>query len=334
MFTVDQPGLAIVFCLLTMLCWGSWNNGQKLVTQSAPLPVFYRDYVYGIIGVSILLAFTLGNWGSEGRSLLDDLRQGEVSNLLLALAGGVIFNVGNWLLAVGVNRSGIAIAMPIGTGLSLAVGLVVNYVAEPSGKLPLLIAGGALVLAAIACSALAYLAKEKEEPSDDSDNSGIWIALAGGLVAGFFFRTVSSAIAQDLTNPEAGLLTPYSALLLFVAGIGLSNPFIERLVSRFELAGKEDSQRSKPGVGVRLRAVGLASGSIWSLGMLALLLGSPEAGDAVSYGLSQGATIVSVLWGLFLWKEFEGAPARANRYLWLMGLAYVAGLILIILARS
>lgn len=334
MFTVDQPAVAILLCLLTMLCWGSWNNGQKVVTQSAPLPVFYRDYVYGIIGLSILIVLTLGSLGSQGRPLFADLRQADVSNLLLALAGGVIFNIGNWLLAVGVSRSGIAIAMPIGTGLSLAVGLVVNYLAEPDGKLPLLIAGGGLVLAAIAFSALAYLAKEQQASSDNSDNRGIWIALAGGLVAGFFFRTVSAAIAQDIANPEPGMLTPYSALLLFVAGVGLSNPLMERLVRRFELAGKEESQLPKQAVNGRLHAVGLASGCLWSLGMIALLLGSPEAGDAVSYGLSQGATIVSVLWGLFLWKEFEGAPTKAKRYLWLMGIAYVAGLVLIILARG
>ncbi|MFD1140567.1 GRP family sugar transporter [Larkinella insperata] len=331
MFVVDQSAFAIILCLLTMLFWGSWTNGQKMVTQSAPLPVFYRDYVYGIVGTAVLVAFTLGSLGDKGRSVWADLQQAEAVSLALAFAGGVVFNLGNWLLASGINRSGIAIAMPIGTGLSLAVGLVVNYIAEPTGSLPLLIAGGVSVLVAIAFSALAYLAKEESESSDDSDKTGIWIALAGGLVAGFFFRTVSASIAADLNKPEPGMLTPYSALLLFSIGIGLSNPLIERLVKRFKLAGDEEPAN---GVTLRQRGIGLASGFIWSLGMAALLVGSPEAGDAVSYGLSQGATIVSVLWGLFLWKEFEGAPAKANRYLWLMGATYVAGLILIILARS
>ncbi|MGV3560521.1 GRP family sugar transporter [Larkinella arboricola] len=331
MFVVDQPAIAIVLCLLTMLFWGSWTNGQKIVTQSAPLPVFYRDYVYGIVGTSILVAFTLGSLGDQGRSVWEDLQQAKVANLGLAFAGGVIFNLGNWLLASGINRSGIAIAMPIGTGLSLAVGLVVNYIAEPTGSLPLLIAGGVAVLVAIAFSALAYLAKEEGESSGDSDKTGIWIALAGGLVAGFFFRTVSASIAQDIMNPEPGMLTPYSALLLFSIGIGLSNPLIERLVKRFKLAGDEEPDHS---INFRQHGIGLASGFIWSLGMAALLVGSPKAGDAVSYGLSQGATIVSVLWGLFLWKEFEGAPPKANRYLWLMGATYVAGLVLIIFARA
>lgn len=331
MFVVDQPTFAISLCLLTMLFWGSWTNGQKIVTQSAPLPVFYRDYVYGIVGMAVLVAFTLGSLGDQGRAVWEDLQQAEVSNLLLAFAGGVVFNLGNWLLASGINRSGIAIAMPIGTGLSLAVGLVVNYVAEPTGSLPLLIAGGIAVLAAIAFSALAYLAREDNSSSDDSDKSGIWVALAGGLVAGFFFRTVSASIAQDLQNPESGFLTPYSALLLFSIGIGLSNPLIERLIHRFKLAGDDGPPKK---INFRQHGIGLASGFVWSLGMAALLVGSPEAGDAVSYGLSQGATIVSVLWGLFLWKEFEGAPPKANRYLWIMGALYVAGLLLIIFARS
>ncbi|GAB3903008.1 GRP family sugar transporter [Larkinella knui] len=334
MFTVDQPALAILLCLLTMLCWGSWTNGQKIVTESAPLPLFYRDYVYGILAMALLLAFTLGSFGSKGRPLLTDVGQAEMANLLLALAGGVVFNVGNSLLAIGISRSGISIAMPIGTGLSLAVGLVVNYLAEPKGNLPLLAVGGGAVLAAIAFSALAYRSKEEKNAPAEHDQSGIWIALAGGLVAGFFFRIVSASMAKEPANPEAGLLTPYSALVLFSIGITLSNPIIERLTRRFGLADTGPAKTADRRLTLRQHGIGLASGLLWSLGMAALLLGSPQAGDAVSYGLSQGATIVSVLWGLFLWKEFEGAPARAYRYLWLMGIAYVVGLLLIVLARS
>ena len=29
MFTVDEYGLAILLCIVTMLCWGSWANTTK-----------------------------------------------------------------------------------------------------------------------------------------------------------------------------------------------------------------------------------------------------------------------------------------------------------------
>jgi glucose uptake protein len=335
MFTTTQPTVAICLCLVTMLFWGSWANAQKFVTKSAPLYVFYRDYVYGIFIVSLIVAFTLGSFGTHGRSVLADIQQADVRNILIALAGGVIFNIGNMLLTVGISIAGISIAMPVGTGLSLAIGLVVNYLAEPKGSVVLLAIGGVVILAAMIFSALAYQAKQgqsdKDQPS--GNNRGIWIALAGGLVAGFFFRITSEALITDLTKPEAGLLTPYTGLLFFALGLNLSNPLIEHLVRRFILTDS-DGKTTYGNTPLREHLVGLAGGLIWGLGMASLLVGSKQAGDAVSYGLSQGATIVSVLWGLFIWHEFKDAPAKANRYLWLMGITYVLGLILIVLARS
>ena len=336
MFTTDQPTAAIFLCLVTMLLWGSWTNAQKFVQKSAPLYVFYRDYVYGILIVSLVLAFTLGSFGEQGRSVLIDVKQADVRNLLLALAGGVVFNVGNMLLTAGIGIAGISVAMPVGTGLSLTIGLVINYLAEPKGSVALLAVGGAAIITAMVFSALAYRVKQEKQDESGSapgNNRGIWIALAGGLVAGFFFRVVNESLITDFAKPEGGLLTPYTGLVLFSLGINVSNPLVERLVRRFALPD-EEGQTNYSDTPRREHLVGLAGGVVWGIGMITLLLGSNQAGDAVSYGLSQGATIVSVLWGLFVWHEFKDAPPKANRYLWLMGITYAVGLVLIVLARS
>ncbi|MGF7213915.1 glucose uptake protein [Spirosoma lacussanchae] len=335
MFSTNQPTVAVILCLLTMLLWGSWSNAQKYVTQSAPLYVFYRDYVYGIFLTALAVGLTLGRFGEEGRSLFDDMSQATTKALLLAVAGGLVFNIGNTLLTVGISIAGISIAMPVGTGLSLAIGLVVNYLAEPQGSVWLLALGGASILVAMVFSALAYQQKQKKADTGKTPNDtrGIWIALAGGLVAGFFFRLISSALVTDHTSPEPGLLTPYTGLLFFALGILISNPLVEYLVRRFILTD-ESGQPTYGQTPFRIHLAGIGGGFIWAIGMIALLLGSKQAGDAVSYGLSQGATVVSVLWGLLAWHEFNDAPSTANRYLWLMGGAYAAGLVLIILARS
>ncbi|WP_420149316.1 GRP family sugar transporter [Spirosoma sp.] len=335
MFIINQPALAFGLCLLTMLCWGSWTNAQKSVTQSAPLYVFYRDYVYGILLASVVLAFTVGSFGERGRSVMADIRQAELNNILLAVAGGIVFNIGNMLLTVGISMAGISIAMPVGTGLSLAVGLVVNYLAEPQGSVPLLAIGGGAILGAMLFSALAY--QTKQENADTQENSGgnrgVWIALGGGLIAGFFFWLISSSLVKDLSQPDAGLLTPYTGFALFAIGLAASNPLVEHLVRRFALPD-EDGQLNYQTTGRREHFIGLSGGLLWGVGMIALLIGSKQAGDAVSYGLSQGATIISVFWGIFYWKEFEGAPPKASRYLWLMSITYLIGLVLISLARS
>lgn len=90
MFIVQSYPLAILFCFITMLCWGSWGNTQKLAARTWRYELFYWDYVIGLLLFSLVLAFTLGSFGSEGRGFLEDLGQVDRSNLFSAFLGGVI----------------------------------------------------------------------------------------------------------------------------------------------------------------------------------------------------------------------------------------------------
>jgi len=64
------------------------------------------------------------------------------------------------------------------------------------------------------------------------------------------------------------------------------------------------------------------------------IIASGQAGFAISYGLGQGATMVAVLWGVFVWREFKEAPAGTNKFIALMFICFVVGLVMIILART
>ena len=75
-------------------------------------------------------------------------------------------------------------------------------------------------------------------------------------------------------------------------------------------------------------------GMIWCLGFSLMTLSSEKAGTAISYGLGQGATMVAVLWGVLVWKEFKLAPKSVNKYLLAMFLLYLLGLSLIIIAKQ
>ena len=68
MFIVNSYGLAIVLLFITMLCWGSWANTQKLASGKWSFQHFYWDYVIGILIFSVIMAFTLGSIGDQGRS--------------------------------------------------------------------------------------------------------------------------------------------------------------------------------------------------------------------------------------------------------------------------
>lgn len=98
MFIIPSYSLAVLFCFITMLCWGSWGNTQKLAAKNWRFELFYWDYVIGILLLAVLAAFTLGSIGEGGRSFLLDIKQADRANIISALLGGIIFNVSNILL--------------------------------------------------------------------------------------------------------------------------------------------------------------------------------------------------------------------------------------------
>ena len=63
MFIVESYSLAIVFCFVTMLCWGSWGNTQKLAQKSWRYELFYWDYVIGMVLAALLLV--LARFGGD-----------------------------------------------------------------------------------------------------------------------------------------------------------------------------------------------------------------------------------------------------------------------------
>src|ERR1700753_1962388 len=98
MFIVSSYSTAIVFCIITMFCWGSWGNTQKLAAKSWRFELFYWDYVLGILLFSLILAFTLGSMGGSGRGFVADLSQASGGAIASAIVGGVVFNAANILL--------------------------------------------------------------------------------------------------------------------------------------------------------------------------------------------------------------------------------------------
>jgi glucose uptake protein len=83
----------------------------------------------------------------------------------------------------------------------------------------------------------------------------------------------------------------------------------------------------------RTHLLGLLGGAIWCLGNSVSFMSVGAASPAISYGLSNAAPVVAALWGIFLWKEFRGAPKGTNTLLGLMFLFYLIGLVFIVWSR-
>jgi glucose uptake protein len=76
-------------------------------------------------------------------------------------------------------------------------------------------------------------------------------------------------------------------------------------------------------------ALGLLGGAIWGTGTVFNFVAASFTGVAISYAIGQAAPMVAALWGVFVWREFAGADARARTYLVLMFLFYILALIAI-----
>ncbi|HEY4786372.1 MAG TPA: multidrug DMT transporter permease, partial [Bacteroidales bacterium] len=149
MMVINSYLWAVVLCIVTMLCWGSWANTQKLASKEWTFQLFYWDYSLGVLFLSLILAFTMGSMGIIGRGFLLDLRQAAIIYIGLAILGGLVFNLANILLVVAIDIAGMAVAFPIGIGLALIIGVITNFIAVPVGDLILLFIGVGLIALAI-----------------------------------------------------------------------------------------------------------------------------------------------------------------------------------------
>lgn len=325
MFQPDGYAIALVMMVTTMICWGSWANMMKL-TPGWPFQLFYWDYVLGVLLVSLLLGLTMGSTGGPA-AMMANLRQADMTSILYALAGGAVFNVANLLLVAAISIAGLAVAFPVGIGLALVVGVLLNYVIAPAGNPMLLFGGVALVLAAIVVDALAY----SRRGSDGSTNvaRGLKLAIACGFLMGIFYPLVTKS-SEGATG-----LGPYSVSFVFSVGVFLSAlVFNTYLMRRPITADPPCNFAGYFAAPSRMHLVGVIGGAIWGVGMtFSLVAGTTHfVGPAVSYAIGQGATMVSAAWGVFVWHEFAGAPASARKLLPPMFALFLIGLGLVAIA--
>ncbi len=338
MFIVQSYSLAVFLCFIIMLCWGSWGNTQKLAAKSWRYELFYWDYVIGMVLFALLLAFTAGSIGSEGRPFLADLGQAAASSIGWILVGGIIFNLSNILLSASISLAGMSVAFPLGVGLALVMGVGNNYLVAvqqgaKTGEPLLLILGVALVVCAIVFNGIASSKKGGDEGSQSERKKGIILALVAGVIMSFFSSFVMRAMdTANFAAPEAGKVTPYTAMVLFALGILLSNFVFNTFVMRKPFVGEPVGYDQYFKGNLKTHLVGMLGGCIWCLGTALSYITAEKAGPAVSYALGQGAPMVAAIWGVFVWKEFKGAPKKVYGLLALMFCFFVAGLALLVAA--
>jgi glucose uptake protein len=331
MFIVNNYPLAIIFCVITMLCWGSWGNTQKLAGKTWRYELFYWDYVIGVLLLSFIFAFSLGSMGENGRGFITDLAQADVRNIGSAFLGGIIFNAANILLSAAIAIAGMSVAFPVGIGLALVLGVIINYMGSQKGDPLFLFLGVGLITIAIIFNALAY--RKASSGNQKVTTKGIFVSVLAGLLMSFFYRFVAASMDLDnFVNPAKGMMTPYTAVVIFSLGVFISNFLFNTILMKKPISGEPTNYKTYFSGKLSIHWVGILGGIIWGIGNSLNLIAAGKAGAAISYGLGQGATLIAALWGVFIWKEFKGSPKGTNGMLIVMFILFVLGLMSIIYA--
>ena len=345
MFYVSNYTFAVILCVVCMFCWGSWGNTQKLAGKSWRYELFYWDYVVGLLLFSLVMGLTLGSTGENANwGFVANLKESFGTSWLWPLAAGVVFNLSNILLSASIAVAGMSVAFPVGVGLALVGGTVFNYLLAPTGKpFGTIAAGLALIVVSIICNALAYKAKgEVEKKGEEGQGKfvfkGLVLAIFAGLLMMWFSPLVNKVIDNAFTAaaPGAGKMTAYSAFFVFSVGIFLSNFLWNTIAMRRPVQGEPilDGAKRYFGGSFPTHLVGALGGAIWGLGTLLSFVTAGAASPAIAYALGQGATLVSALWGILIWKEFAGAPKKSAVLNFAMFVLFVAGLAVLIKAGA
>lgn len=298
MVVVQSYTIAVILCFVTMLCWGSWANTQKMASKEWRFQLFYWDYAIGVLLLAIVLAFTMGSIGHEGRSFIVDLKQADSSNLLSAFVGGVVFNLSNILLVVAIDIAGLAVAFPVGVGIALVLGVITNYIGSPVGNPVILFTGVAAVVFAIVIDAVTYQRLSRQVKKNIV--TGLLISILAGLLMGFFYRFVAASISENFLNLEHGKLSPYTAVVVFSVGLLMSNFVWNSILMVKPVEGEPVKYYDyfKKG-NLKLHSIGILGGVIWGIGMSFSIIASGDRGFCYFLWIRAGRYNDSCIMGSF-----------------------------------
>src|SRR5260370_5788649 len=320
MFVPHTFAVALLMMITSAVCWGSWANTYKGV-RNYRFELFYWDYAFGIFLISVILAFTMGSAAQYSTSFLNNVRMADGLNFASTLLGGALFNLANLLLVAGIDMAGLAIAFPVSIGIALVVGVVTSFILQAKGNAGLLAAG-------VSCAVMAVVLDGKAYASLSSVNRAISKqSIVTCVVSGVLMGLWAPFVTHAMTRGNA--LGPYSVAAFFTLGALLSCSLWNVYFMKKPLVGEPvrfgDFFRG-PASGHML---GLLGGCIWGIGTVFNLVAANFTGVPISYAIGQSAPMVAALWGVLVWKEFQGANNRAKSYLGLMFVFYIFAIILV-----
>jgi glucose uptake protein len=331
--------------ILSMLCWGSWANTQKLAGRWR-FELYSYDLSVGVAVAAAIAAYTFGSFNSSELTFQDNFLIVGYRKMAYCAGAGMVFNLANMLLLGAMSIAGLAVSFPVSFGVAVIVSAVWNFALNPQGNAILVLGGAVLVAAAIVVNVFAYIthvdlqaeeskktalqidprarpSKPKVQPPGPA--RAVTLSVISGILMGIF-----SPLMEMGREGENGV-GPYGMALLFAAGLMVSTFLYTPFFLNFPVAGAPiqflDYFKGK----ARQHLLGLLGGGLLALGAAAGFVGaatpaSVKIGPAFSYTAVHAGAVVAALWGLLAWREFKGANERIRMLLAVMLVLYLVGM--------
>jgi len=339
---------SLLLLILTLVCWGSWANSQRLVFKWR-FELFYYDFALGMAACILIAAFTLGSMNPQDLTVSDNFMIAGYRKMAYGVGAGLIVNLAYMLLVAAISLSGMAVAFPLAFGTGLIVTSVTNFISSPqSSNAFLLFSGAALILAAMVVDSIAYrshvdalAAAAKGGPMLDPRTrlpvrtpvaaQGILMSIFAGIPLGFFLPVVDSSRLGD------NGVGPYGLAALIGGGMFFSTLIYVPFFINFPVQGEPVQVRDYFKGAKKQHFWGIFGGFVWAVGLIAALVEGAvppavQTAPALAAGLIQGAPIVAALWGLLAWREFKGSTQGVKLLMLCMTVVFLAGLTLLSLA--
>jgi glucose uptake protein len=204
----------------------------------------------------------------------------------------------NILLGAAISIAGMSVAFPVGIGLALVVGVIVNYIDAPIGNSTFIFVGVALIVIAILLNANAYR-KMLAGNTASVSTKGLALSVISGLLMGLFYKYVANSMFPDFTHPVDGKLSPYTAVVFFAVGIFLSNFIFNTFLMKKPFLGAPVSYSDYFKGTSQSHLMGIVGGSIWCIGMSFNIIASGTAGQLFRMAWDKELPL-SLLFGVFI----------------------------------
>ncbi len=333
----------LLIAVAAMFFGGTWAITLKMAGPKWRFEHYYFDFAFGLLVTALVAAFTLGSWG-DGLTFLDNVMITGKRQLAFAVAAGMIFNLGNMLLVAGVELGGMAVAFPLALGISLTIGIAANQAMVRTANPALALAGGALVLIAVVTCAMAHLARTRGGPQPSPKGNvksarptGSSRAIVVSIAAGLLFGAVLPLITRAKATGSELALGPYAIAVMFAIGIFASTFVYDVYFINLPLHGAPAGFAGYFQGSIGLHLLGMFGGALWCAGFLSHYIADgaeppAQISPALNAVLVFGSAIVAMLWGLLVWREFNGAGGRASALASITLALFAAGLGLVAVA--